>query len=352
MTDPVASPKPGQDQQTTPFWRSRIIALYIDWAKTFAAFRDLPHSDKVALITNHASSYMIMCKAFRTPERTLMDDGFYADRAFPQEGEPQSNEMLRNSREQQHSLSTGVICSAVPRSFSTPALGNHFFYDNPHRHEQQQKLSYLSEQANISLTTFSAMNIMKNVATECCQRQQLEEQQDMLQKRNMHAFFEPTIVSFENKNGINDISINGLTPVMTAMIDLVMKPFRRLNITTTEFAALQAVMFFDPDTEGLDSASQRNVSAEQKKLLTALYRHICGHYSLLDASDRFASILLRIPTIRKVAAKKNETLQIIDLFNLSNINSLVKETALGIRSTNAGAPTVLSAMDADFKPIL
>lgn len=33
---------------------------------------------------------------------------------------------------------------------------------------------------------------------------------------------------------------------MAAMIDCVMKPFRRLNISTTEFAALQAVMFFDP----------------------------------------------------------------------------------------------------------
>lgn len=51
-----------------PFWRSRIIALYIDWAKTFSTFRKLPYSDKVALITNHASSYMIMCEAFRTPE--------------------------------------------------------------------------------------------------------------------------------------------------------------------------------------------------------------------------------------------------------------------------------------------
>jgi hypothetical protein len=59
---------PNKEQQKMPFWRCRIIALYIDWAKTFTAFRKLPYSDKVALITNHASSYMIMCEAFRTPE--------------------------------------------------------------------------------------------------------------------------------------------------------------------------------------------------------------------------------------------------------------------------------------------
>uniref|UniRef100_A0A914NR44 Nuclear receptor domain-containing protein n=1 Tax=Meloidogyne incognita TaxID=6306 RepID=A0A914NR44_MELIC len=66
LSDPIVTPN--KDKQKMPFWRSRIIALYIDWAKTFATFRKLPYSDKVALITNHASSYMIMCEAFRTPE--------------------------------------------------------------------------------------------------------------------------------------------------------------------------------------------------------------------------------------------------------------------------------------------
>ncbi|VDK53217.1 unnamed protein product [Cylicostephanus goldi] len=47
ITDPIASPKPGMDENKMPFWRSRIIALYIDWAKSFACFRNLPHADKV-----------------------------------------------------------------------------------------------------------------------------------------------------------------------------------------------------------------------------------------------------------------------------------------------------------------
>jgi hypothetical protein len=60
INDPIAAPK--LDKNKMPFWRSRIITLYIDWAKTFSAFRKLPHTDQVALITNHASSYMIMCE--------------------------------------------------------------------------------------------------------------------------------------------------------------------------------------------------------------------------------------------------------------------------------------------------
>ncbi|GMS80034.1 hypothetical protein PENTCL1PPCAC_2209, partial [Pristionchus entomophagus] len=135
------------------------------------------------------------------------------------------------------------------------------------------------------------------------------------------------VVDSDNVN-INNLA--GLTPVMAAMIDYVMKPFRRLKISTTEFATLQAIMFFDPDTDGLDSASQRNVAAEQKKLMAALSKHINRLYGTAG-NERFANILLRIPTIRKVAAKKNESLQIIDMFNLFRLNSLVRETTLGIK---------------------
>ncbi|CAK5088473.1 unnamed protein product [Meloidogyne enterolobii] len=117
-----------------------------------------------------------------------------------------------------------------------------------------------------------------------------------------------------------------------------------MKIFFEEFAALQAIMFFDPgfflgrfmgkfflDTESLDAASQRNVCAEQKKMISAFYTHICHFHETCEAQKRFSSILLRIPMIRKVAAKKNESLQIIDLFNLFTLNSLVKETTLGIK---------------------
>jgi hypothetical protein len=46
--------------------------------------------------------------------------------------------------------------------------------------------------------------------------------------------------------------LSGLTPVMAAMIDYVMKPFRNMNISTTEFAALQAIMFFDPGNQRVE----------------------------------------------------------------------------------------------------
>lgn len=126
-------------------------------------------------------------------------------------------------------------------------------------------------------------------------------------------------------------SLSNLSSLLTAMIDCVMKPFRAMVFSTTEFATLQAIMFFDSDTEGLDSASQRNVYAEQKKFISALYSYLYQNNSKKKADERFSAIILRIPMIRKVAAKKNESLRIIDLFS-SNSNSLVKETTLGINA--------------------
>ena len=79
---------------------------------------------------------------------------------------------------------------------------------------------------------------------------------------SVHAFFDPELIKDGNtciQTGVRSVvdvpptvhyptvgSLSGLTPVMAVMIDYVMKPFRKLNISTVEFATLQAIMFFDP----------------------------------------------------------------------------------------------------------
>lgn len=321
IADPIASPKPGMDQNKMPFWRSRIIALYIDWAKSFACFRNLPHADKVALITNHASSYMIMCEAFRTPERdekklegTVISHTAASDQIQEMLVKDYLNaknpEMLTMRLPTEYGSLPADYGTLIPQDYGRPLPGTegrpemHTFFD-----------SKLFED-NSGLPNGS-LDRRRDTASGCSQK----------------------VISF---------SLSGLTPVMAAMIDYVMKPFRQLNISTTEFAALQAIMFFDPDTDGIDSASQRNVAAEQKKLLTALHRHIQRHYSGSLVNERYANILLRIPTIRKVAAKKNESLQMIDMLNLFALNSLVKETALGIRSPTSSTSALGATINGEY----
>lgn len=351
VTDPIAAPKPGTDKPNLPFWRSRIIALYIDWAKTFSAFKNLPYSDKVALITNHASSYMVMCEAFRTPEHSdnvilNVDASMVAKNAEITKKEPWSPAVIVNGSDSgdgqlQQSFRRPNIFeysakSSCPNPIDLDAFQNGVITDSAHWTSVASKSREQPQNDSVSSKSDSQLSIK-------------------------HEFLKPGFFD-DNGGGTSAASdrpsaahcaslgsLSGLTPVMTAMIDYVMKPFRRLNISTTEFAVLQAIMFFDPDTDGLDSASQRNVTAEQKKLLAALYRYLRAHYEAVEADDRYAAILLCIPTIRKVAAKKNESLQIIDMFKIFELNSLLKETALGIRSPNAILSPVANSVADDIK---
>lgn len=326
IMDPITCPHYGKDQQ--PFWRSRIIALYIDWAKTFSCFRMLPHADKVALITNHASSYMIMCEAFRTPEdidESKIETCMSRINTTP-------------APETASTLLTVVLNEGVARSFAN-TLEMKTIKAEPSDDNDMIRLP--TEYG--SLPADYGGWIPQDYGHPAAGTEG---------RSDIHMFFDPKIVDSAPKspavrpqphhdshtNELQGSLLGGLTPVMAAMIDYVMKPFRQLNISTTEFATLQAIMFFDPDTDGIDSASQRNVAAEQKRLLTALHKHISRTYHPKDADERYADILLRIPTIRKVAAKKNESLQMIDMLNLFAINSLVRETALGIRPSNSNTP--------------
>ncbi|VDM60281.1 unnamed protein product [Angiostrongylus costaricensis] len=275
-------------------WLSRIIALYIDWAKSFACFRNLPHADKIALITNHASSYIIMCEAFRTPER---GEKKLEGTVISGTSSDQMQGLLFRIKNDLNATNSEVLTMRLPTEYgSLPA-------------------DYGTVIPQVLDT--GSLDRRRDAVSGCPQK----------------------VISF---------SLSGLTPVMAAMIDYVMKPFRQLNISTTEFATLQAIMFFDPDTDGIDSASQRNVAAEQKKLLTALHRHIQRHYAGSLVEERYANILLRIPTIRKVAAKKNESLQMIDMLNLFAFNSLVKETALGVRSPSSSTLALGVTINGDY----
>ncbi|CAB3398075.1 unnamed protein product [Caenorhabditis bovis] len=358
-----------------PFWRQRLIALYVDWAKTFSTFRALPYTDKVAIVTNHASSFMIMCEAFRTPEH-IKSKSSEVSEIVNTSGSGSS----RVPSEACSSISGGIFdefdeLSNMPSInegiiFNQPSTSTRTNFDErPIKLEPSESPDHRAEMIRLpteygSLPADYASWIPKDYG---------HPQAGHEGKPDVHNFFDPrhfcegrpASCSFSersmktanlnvpksNSHKGHSVSLSGITPVLAMMIDLVMKPFRQLNFSTTEFALLQAIMFFDPDTEGLDFASQRNVIAEQKKLLAVLYRHLLKSYSLDAANERYSSILLRIPTIRRAAAKKNESLQVLDMLQMHEMNSLVKETSLGPRPTAvqkmmgiAGAATGLNTL--------
>lgn len=353
-----------------PFWRQRLIALYIDWAKTFSTFRSLPYTDKVAMVTNHASSFMIMCEAFRTPEHVKSDvvrkrpdlpaivstnSGSGCSRvssaacSSASNGEEMHDDLtnLLLSTCIQQSINRGIMFGEKPEEKKLMPI--------PIREIKQELIETPTTDGMIQLPTEYGL-LPADYGTWIPQDYG-HPTAGHEGKSDMHNFFEArefcagrpmscnlnekpmkTVSMVEPRHfpsiSPSSSSLSGITPVLTMMIDLVMKPFRQLNFSTTEFALLQAIMFFDPDTEGLDSASQRNVIAEQKKLLAVLFRHLQKAYNFHAANERYASIILRMPSIRRAAAKKNESLQVLDMLQMHEMNSLVKETSLGVRPSS------------------
>jgi len=186
-----------------PFWRSRIIALYIDWVKTFACFRRLPYSDKVVLITNHASSYMIMCEAFRTPELL-------------------TNDSVPLMREPSEDAGDG---GSLPSGSNGPGVAPG---SNEASFDEASEAGRRAKPADTNIHTFFDARLIPQ--GQSCGLTGVRSLVDV----PPHVHY-PTVGN-----------LSGLAPVMTATIDYVMKPFRRLRISTTEFATLQAIMFFDP----------------------------------------------------------------------------------------------------------
>lgn len=172
----------------------------------------------MALITNHASSYMIMCEAFRTPEHKK-------DVSPPSFTTPIIKQEVMDDVDAESS--TG----------SSAASTNLFL--SPFFQQQHSAISRLKQTPPPTATSHSSYF-----------------------PSHMHTFFDPDLIKEGNnciQTGVRSVvdvppavhyptvgSLSGLTPVMAVMIDYVMKPFRRLQITTTEFATLQAIMFFDP----------------------------------------------------------------------------------------------------------
>ncbi|MFH4975044.1 hypothetical protein AB6A40_001753 [Gnathostoma spinigerum] len=118
---------------------------------------------------------------------------------------------------------------------------------------------------------------------------------------------------------------SGLIPTVYAVINHILVPIRRMRMTKIEYVLLQAIILFDPDCLSLSSVGMNYVGAERRKLLHSLHNYLGSQMDALESAHRFASLLLRISSIQKVAAFKRETLCTIETFNLMSPHPLTME---------------------------
>ncbi|VDN33702.1 unnamed protein product [Gongylonema pulchrum] len=84
-------------------------------------------------------------------------------------------------------------------------------------------------------------------------------------------------------------------------------------------------MQFFPECLSLSEAAMHIVDAQRQKLLHSLRGYLSIDRDPIECAYRFASLLLRISNVQKVAAFKRETLCTIETFNLMSPHPLTME---------------------------
>uniref|UniRef100_A0A7E4ULQ8 Nuclear Hormone Receptor family n=1 Tax=Panagrellus redivivus TaxID=6233 RepID=A0A7E4ULQ8_PANRE len=207
-----ASQMSAKDSYNFSYWRSKILSIIIEWAKSFEKFNMLSRADQEVLIVHMSFSNLVLSEAYHTPER-------YSDRIVFPDG----------------------------------------------------------------LSGF----------------------------RNL------------NTNMIKEKS--GLIPTVVAVINNILVPIRKMQMTEIEYVLLQAIILFDPECLSLSAQGQEIVTETRQGLLSSLRAHLSASMSRYESAYRFAAILLRISACHKVAAFKRETLCTIEMFNLMSPHPLTME---------------------------
>ncbi|XP_068603935.1 hepatocyte nuclear factor 4-gamma [Brachionichthys hirsutus] len=122
---------------------------------------------------------------------------------------------------------------------------------------------------------------------------------------------------------------NSLEPevcrVANRVLDELVRPFQDIQIDENEYAALKAIVFFDPDAKSLQHPSK--IKAMRLQIQMSLEDYINDRQ--YDSRGRFGELLLLLPTLQSITWQMIEQLQFIKLCGLAKIDNLLHEMLLG-----------------------
>ncbi|XP_016363865.1 hepatocyte nuclear factor 4-gamma-like isoform X2 [Sinocyclocheilus rhinocerous] len=113
--------------------------------------------------------------------------------------------------------------------------------------------------------------------------------------------------------------------VSIRVLDELVLSFQDIQIDNNEYAALKAIVFFDPDTKSLRDPSK--IKAMRYQVQMSLEDYINDRQ--YDSRGRFGELLLLLPTLQSITWQMIEQLQFIKLFGLAKIDNLLQEMLLG-----------------------
>ncbi|XP_029004971.1 hepatocyte nuclear factor 4-gamma isoform X2 [Betta splendens] len=113
--------------------------------------------------------------------------------------------------------------------------------------------------------------------------------------------------------------------VANRVLDELVQPFQDIQIDDNEYAALKAIVFFDPDAKSLRDPAK--IKALRLQVQMSLEDYINDRQ--YDSRGRFGELLLLLPTLQSITWQMIEQLHFIRLCGLAKIDNLLHEMLLG-----------------------
>ncbi|XP_065525217.1 hepatocyte nuclear factor 4-gamma [Lathamus discolor] len=122
-----------------------------------------------------------------------------------------------------------------------------------------------------------------------------------------------------------------ISRVANRILDELVRPFQEIQIDDNEYACLKAIVFFDPDAKGLSNPVKIKNMRFQVQISLEDYINDRQY----DSRGRFGELLLLLPTLQSITWQMIEQIQLVKLFGIVKIDSLLQEMLLGGTSNDA-----------------
>ncbi|CAB3400539.1 unnamed protein product [Caenorhabditis bovis] len=124
------------------------------------------------------------------------------------------------------------------------------------------------------------------------------------------------------------VQLSGCRPIYTRQMDEIMLPFRKLQLSVSEFAAFKAALFFNPDALDLSAPAKLEVFEERNKYLGALFTCITQKLGIPTGVQKYGSLLMMTASIQNILAQNEENMQVMELFKNWEVDPFVKELCM------------------------
>uniref|UniRef100_A0A915CXA8 Uncharacterized protein n=1 Tax=Ditylenchus dipsaci TaxID=166011 RepID=A0A915CXA8_9BILA len=120
----------------------------------------------------------------------------------------------------------------------------------------------------------------------------------------------PQFSAFSSDTTVNDL--------ISKIQNELLTPVRRLNLSTTDFVSLKAILLINPDISGLCPTSRQRLQDSRDSILKAFLSHLSTSNGHVSAALQLSSLLLLLPALQQVSQKVCEHASLGAIFGLAD----------------------------------